>query len=355
MTGVLLIQLGTPDAPTSSALRRYLRQFLGDPRVIEAPRLRWWLVRNLFILPFRPARSAAKYRLIWNETTGSPLLHYTRLQAEALQRQLPSASVTFAMQVGNPSVASTVRGLIGLGVDRLIVLPMYPQYSATTTASATDVLFQALMRERRVPALRVAPPYYAHPAYIDAITEVIQAELKRLPREPDHYLLSFHGIPIRYSRSGDPYATHVKRTTAALVKKLGWPRSKWTQSFQSLFGREEWLKPCPVSPPTAWKPSTKSAARRPKRSTAPAAKNSIVARASTTTPRGYRRCAVSLRKKAAVGCSAASPKRQQGRSSEAARCTACGPSLKSPESRPTSTTRQAAARASASYTCTVRD
>jgi ferrochelatase len=243
MTGVLLIQLGTPDAPTSSALRRYLRQFLGDPRVIEAPRLKWWLVRNLLILPFRPARSAAKYRLIWNETTGSPLLHYTRLQAEALQRQLPSASVTFAMQVGNPSVASTVRGLIGRGVDRLIVLPMYPQYSATTTASATDVLFKALMRERRVPALRLAPPYYAHPAYIDALTEVIQGELKRLPREPDHYLLSFHGIPIRYSRSGDPYATHVKRTTAALVKKLGWPRSKWTQSFQSLFGREEWLKP----------------------------------------------------------------------------------------------------------------
>jgi ferrochelatase len=243
MTGVLLIQLGTPDAPTSSALRRYLSQFLGDARVIEAPRLTWWLVRNLIILPFRPARSAAKYRLIWDEKTGSPLLHYTRRQAEALQRQLPDVPVAYGMQVGNPSVASVVRGLIEKGVDRLIVLPMYPQYSATTTASATDVLFKALMHERRVPALRVVPPYYAHPAYIDAMTEVIQGELKRLPHEPDHYLLSFHGIPIRYCQSGDPYATHVKRTTAALVKRLGWPRSKWTQAFQSLFGREEWLKP----------------------------------------------------------------------------------------------------------------
>jgi ferrochelatase len=149
MTGVLLIQLGTPDAPTPSALRRYLSQFLGDPRVIEAPRLKWWLVRTLFILPFRPARAAAKYRLIWDDKTGSPLLHYTRLQAEALQRLLPSVPVTLGMQVGNPSVASAVRSLIEKGVDRLIAAPMYPQYSATTTASATDVLFNALMRERR--------------------------------------------------------------------------------------------------------------------------------------------------------------------------------------------------------------
>src|SRR2546430_1809315 len=132
--GVLLIQLGTPDAPTPPALRRYLAQFLADPRVIEAPRFRWWLARNLFVLPFRPARSAAKYKLIWDPVTGSPLLHYTRLQAEALQRLLPDAPVTFGMQVGKPSVASAVRGLIAQGVDRLVVLPMYPQYSATTTA-----------------------------------------------------------------------------------------------------------------------------------------------------------------------------------------------------------------------------
>jgi protoporphyrin/coproporphyrin ferrochelatase len=242
-TGVLLIQLGTPDAPTVPALRRYLRQFLGDPRVIEAPRLAWWFTLNFFILPFRPRQSADKYQRIWDPVTGSPLLHWTRRQTEELQKVLPDLPVTFGMQVGNPSLASAVHALIERGVDRLIVLPMYPQYSATTTASATDVLFQALMRERRVPALRIVPPYYDHPAYLDAVTADIREDLARLSWQPEHYLLSFHGIPIRYAQSGDPYATHVKRTTAALIQRLGWPRDKWTQTFQSLFGREEWLKP----------------------------------------------------------------------------------------------------------------
>src|SRR5262245_38489173 len=148
--GVLLLQLGTPDAPTPSALRRYLRQFLSDPRVIEAPRLLWWFILHLRILPTRPAQSAAKYQRIWDPQTGSPLLHITRLQTEALQRSLPQAIVRFGMQIGNPPVAEVVREMIQAGVERLIVLPMYPQYSATTTASATDVLFKALMGERRV-------------------------------------------------------------------------------------------------------------------------------------------------------------------------------------------------------------
>lgn len=241
--GALLIQLGTPDEPNAPALRRYLRQFLGDPRVIEVPRWQWWWVLNLFILPFRPRRSAAKYRRIWHPLTGSPLLHHTRSQIAALQQRLPGLPVTFGMQVGNPSVAEAVRTLIALGVERLVVLPMYPQYSATTTASATDVLFQALMKERRVPALRIVPPYFAHPAYLDAVAAVVREEIARLPWQPDHHVLSFHGIPIRYAQAGDPYATHVKRTTAGLVERLGWQRSEWTQSFQSLFGREEWLKP----------------------------------------------------------------------------------------------------------------
>src|SRR5262245_26265491 len=172
-TGVLLIQLGTPDAPTKAALRPYLRQFLSDPRVIEYPRLAWWLILNLFILPRRPAQSAAKYARIWDAETGSPLLHYTRRQAEELQKLLQAVPVAFAMQVGNPSVASVVGDLIRRGVDRLVVVPMYPQYSATTTASATDVLFQALMKERRVPALRIVPPYYAHPAYLDTVTTIV--------------------------------------------------------------------------------------------------------------------------------------------------------------------------------------
>lgn len=242
-TGVLLIQLGTPDAPTPQALRPYLRQFLSDPRVIEVPRLLWWFILRLFILPRRPKDSAAKYRRIWDPETGSPLLHYTRLQAEALQRLLPDNPVRFGMQIGNPPLAEVLREMIAGGVDRLIVLPMYPQYSATTTASATDALFSALMKERRVPALRIVPPYYEHPAYLDAMAAVIREELAKLPAPPDHSLLSFHGIPVAYAQKGDPYATHVKRTTAQLVARLGWPRGRWTQSFQSLFGKDRWLKP----------------------------------------------------------------------------------------------------------------
>jgi ferrochelatase len=240
---VLLVQLGTPDASTPKALRRYLRQFLSDPRVIEAPRLLWWFILRLFILPRRPAQSAAKYQRIWDPQTGSPLLHITKLQTEALQRLLPGVPVRFGMQVGNPPLGTVVRQLIAEGVDRLVVLPMYPQYSATTTASATDVLFQALMKERRVPALRIVPPYYDHPAYLDAVATVVRDELAKLSWQPEHYLISFHGIPISYARRGDPYATHAERTTAELIRRLGWPSERWTQSFQSLFGREEWLKP----------------------------------------------------------------------------------------------------------------
>jgi ferrochelatase len=242
-TGILLIQLGTPDAPTAKALRPYLRQFLSDPRVIEYPRLPWWLLLNLVILPFRPAKSAEKYARIWSAETGSPLMHYTRRQVEELRLHFPGVPVEFGMQVGNPSVDSVVRKMIADGIDRLIVLPMYPQYSATTTASATDALFKTLLQVRRVPALRIIPPYYDEPGYIEAQAEIIREQLATLGWEPEHFVISFHGIPIRYAKNGDPYATHVKRTTWALVKRMGWPRNKWTQSFQSLFGREEWLKP----------------------------------------------------------------------------------------------------------------
>jgi ferrochelatase len=241
--GVLLVQLGTPDAPTAKALRPYLRQFLSDPRVIEVPRWRWQIILNLCILPFRPARSAAKYRRIWDAKTGSPLLYWTRRQAALLQEALPQVPVRFGMQVGNPPVARVVAEMIHAGIDRLVVLPLYPQYSATTTASATDALFSALMRERRVPAVRVVPPYYDHPAYLDAVTQVIRDDLAKLGWQPDHFLLSFHGIPVRYARAGDPYPEHVRRTTEELIGRLGWPADRWTQSFQSLFGREEWLRP----------------------------------------------------------------------------------------------------------------
>src|SRR5262249_52199657 len=147
------------------------------------------------------------------------------------------------MQVGNPSVAEVLREMIAAGTERLVVFPMYPQYSATTTASAMDALFQTLMKERRVPSLRIVPPYFEHPAYLDAVMAVIRQDLQKLSWQPDHYLLSFHGIPVKYAQRGDPYATHVKRTTQQLVHRLGWPKEQWTQSFQSLFGRSRWLKP----------------------------------------------------------------------------------------------------------------
>jgi ferrochelatase len=236
MVGVLLIQLGTP------ALRPYLRQFLGDPRVIEDPPWYWPFILQL-VLWKRPAQSAAKYQRIWDKNTGSPLLYWTKRQAELVQAKLPEVSVRFGMQVGSPPVAKVADEMIRAGVERLIVFPMYPQYSATTTASATDVLFKCLLQQRRVPALRIVPPYYQHPAYVGAMTRVISEELAKLPWQPDHHLLSFHGIPKRYAKAGDPYATHVKRTTRALIQQLGWPRSTWTQTFQSLFGREVWLKP----------------------------------------------------------------------------------------------------------------
>lgn len=242
--GLLLIQLGTPDAPTPQALRPYLKQFLSDRRVIEmASSWKWWFILNLFILRSRPAQSAAKYQRIWDKSTGSPLLHWTRRQTELLQALLPDIPVRFGMQIGNPSVGEVVSGMIRAGLERLIVLPMYPQYSATTWASATDTLFKVLMNERRVPSLRIVPPYHEHPAYIEAMAAVIRDDLTRLGWTPDHCLLSFHGIPIKYAQAGDPYATHVKRTTALLVERLGWQRGQWTQTFQSLFGRDRWLRP----------------------------------------------------------------------------------------------------------------
>jgi protoporphyrin/coproporphyrin ferrochelatase len=240
--GLLLIQLGTPDAPTPKALRSYLRQFLGDPRVIEMPRWRWWPILQLILLR-RPAASAAKYRRIWDPVAGSPLLHWTSRQAALLQLAFPDIPVRFGMQVGNPALAHVLDEMIAFGLERLIVLPMYPQYSATTTASAMDVLFTALSKQRRVPALRVVPPYYVHAAYLDAVALIIHEALAKIAEPPEQFVLSFHGIPIKYAQRGDPYATHVKRTTRGLIQRLGWARDRWTQSFQSLFGRDRWLKP----------------------------------------------------------------------------------------------------------------
>src|SRR5688500_4953075 len=156
---------------------------------------------------------------------------------------MPDVPVRFGMQIGNPPLAGAIRELMDRGVDRLIVLPMYPQYSDTTTASATDALFHTLTKVSRVPALRIVPPYYDNPAYLDAMAAVVRDELKRLSWEPEHYVYSFHGLPQNYAKDGDPYPTHVVRTTRGLQDRLGFPRAQWTQTYQSLFGRGEWLRP----------------------------------------------------------------------------------------------------------------
>jgi ferrochelatase len=263
MTGILLLQLGTPDAPTAKGLRPYLKQFLADPRVIETkpdlarfrtpglkriersapPRWVWKLILNGIIVPFRSPKSAVKYRRIWNDKTGSPLLHYTQRQASLLQERFPNALVRFGMTYGSPSIGTVVDEMIAAGVDRIVAVPMYPQYSATTTAASTDALFDAMKNLRVVPGLRVVPPYYRHPAYLDAMMATVADERKRLDWEPEHTLFSFHGIPRKYVQRGDPYASHCVRTTLALVDRLKLSKLQWSRSFQSRLGREPWLTP----------------------------------------------------------------------------------------------------------------
>ncbi len=243
MTGLLLIQLGTPDAPTAAALKPYLRQFLSDPRVIENQGWKWKLILRLFILRSRPAESAAKYARIWDAKTGSPLMHYTQRQTELVRARFPNNPVRFGMIVGNPPLRDVLAQMVDAGVTKLVALPMFPQYSATSFASATDTLFSALKTLRRVPAVRVVPPYFDHPAYLDALEASVRADIAKLPWEPEHFVISFHGIPRKYAQKGDPYATHCVRTAQALVQRMGWPREKWTQTYQSRFGRGAWLKP----------------------------------------------------------------------------------------------------------------
>jgi ferrochelatase len=242
--GVLIIQLGTPDAPTPAAVRSYLREFLSDPRVVETPRWKWWFVLNLLILPRRSKESATKYARIWDSQTGSPLLHYTRLQAERLARELPKSFVVrFGMRYGNPSIARAIREFARCGVERLIVFPMYPQYAAASTATACDRLFDVLSQERYMPAIRVVPPYYAHPAYIRAQAARIRTELAKLDGSPPKVVLSFHGYPVAFVQRGDPYQLHVETTAQLLAKELRLADDQWVITYQSRFRNQVWLKP----------------------------------------------------------------------------------------------------------------
>lgn len=240
--GVLLANLGTPDNPTPKAISRYLWQFLTDPRVVDLPRYKWWPLLKTIILPMRSKRIAKNYQAIWTEQ-GSPLLAITKEQQKALQAYLDAkninAQVEIAMTYGNPSMQSAVGKLLENQVERIIVLPLYPQYSSTTTGALFDVFAQALKNTRNIVPFDFIHSYHLDENYINALAESIKVRLK-----PDEFLLfSYHGIPLRYENMGDYYREHCKQTTVAVVDKLGLTENQWGMTFQSRFGREEWLQP----------------------------------------------------------------------------------------------------------------
>lgn len=243
--GVLLINLGTPAAPTAPAVREYLAEFLSDPRVIDYPRWLWWPILHGVILRVRPSRSAHAYAQIWTEN-GSPLLVHTRALAARLRERLASElgdeiPVAVGMTYGKPSIADALRELHAANVRRLIVLPLYPQYSASTTGSAFDALSRALQRWRWLPELQFITQYHDHPDYIAAVAERLLAHWRMHGRR--HLLLSFHGLPKRYLKAGDPYHCQCLKTARLLAEQLALKEGEWSVSFQSRVGREEWLRP----------------------------------------------------------------------------------------------------------------
>ncbi|HYG63672.1 MAG TPA: ferrochelatase [Thermoanaerobaculia bacterium] len=244
--GVLLANLGTPDAPDTPALRRYLRQFLLDPRVIELPRWKWWLVLHLFILPRRPQQSAKLYQKVWT-AEGSPLLVISRRQAAAIQEVLRKESATpvhvaLGMRYGNPSIPAALRELAEKGCRRVLVLPLFPPYAAVTAGSTFDAVAAELATWRWVPEVRTIHQYHDDPAYIAALAASIR-EAWRDGERGEKLLFSFHGIPKRYFLAGDPYFCQCHKIARLTAEALELPRDRWEVSFQSLFGKEEWLKP----------------------------------------------------------------------------------------------------------------
>ena len=240
--GVILANLGTPDEPTSSAISRYLWEFLTDPRVVDLPRWKWFPLLKAIILPLRSKRIAKNYQAIWT-TQGSPLFAITEQQQQALQTYLSAqgidVQVEIAMTYGNPSMRSAVKNLLKSQVEKIIVLPLYPQYSSTTTGALLDAFANALKQERGFVPFDFIHSYHLNENYINALAQSVQARLKA-----DEFLLfSYHGIPLRYENMGDYYREHCKQTTIAVAEKLGLTKNQWAMSFQSRFGREEWLQP----------------------------------------------------------------------------------------------------------------
>ncbi len=245
-TGILLTNLGTPDAPTPQALRRYLGEFLWDPRVVEIPRPVWWLILHGIILRIRPARSARKYQRIWWQE-GSPLLVISRRQAGAIEDRLKTlcrgpVQVALGMRYGNPSIASALGELRQAGVRRLLVFPLYPQYSATTTGSTFDAVVKDLRSWRWLPELRMINHYHDEPAYIEAVAESIETGWHQ-DGPPERLLFSFHGLPKRNLLAGDPYHCECHKTARLVAERLGLAEEHWAVSFQSRFGKAEWLQP----------------------------------------------------------------------------------------------------------------
>jgi ferrochelatase len=237
--GVLLINLGTPDAPEVRAVRRYLAEFLSDPRVIEIPKIAWNPILYGIVLRTRPKKSAEAYNQIWTNE-GSPLRVIAHRQAEALRARFPQLSIHYAMRYGNPGIAAALDTMTREGCARILAAPLYPQYSAATTATANDAVFAALARMRSQPAIRTLPPYYGNPLYIEALSANLSRQLAALSFEPDRLLLSFHGMPQRTVELGDPYHDHCRETARLLSKALG---RDLDVAFQSRFGRAKWLEP----------------------------------------------------------------------------------------------------------------
>ena len=246
--GVLLVNLGTPDSTGYWAMRRYLKEFLSDRRVIEENRLKWWLVLNLIVLTVRPGRKGRDYDKIWNrERNESPLKTITRSQSDKLDDIFDKVDkrvrVDWAMRYGNPSIRSRLEALAEQDCERILVVPLYPQYSAATTATVCDEAFRALKHMRSQPTLRIAAPYYAAPVYVDALAASLNAELAKLPFRPEVIIASYHGMPEDYVTKGDPYLKHCTETTALLRKKLKLDDKRLIMTFQSRFGTAEWIRP----------------------------------------------------------------------------------------------------------------
>src|SRR5579872_5473600 len=245
--GVLLVNLGTPEGTDYRSMRRYLKEFLSDPRVIEENRIKWWLILNLIILTVRPGRKGRDYEKIWNrERNESILKTITRGQAEKLATSFAGDArvlVDWAMRYGNPPIPARLDAMRRAGCDRILIVPLYPQYAAATSATVCDKAFEALAQMRWQPAVRVAPPYYDDPVYIEALAESLEAALAKLPFKPEKILASFHGMPQDYARKGDPYPAHCAETARLLRARLKLDESRLMLTFQSRFGTAEWLKP----------------------------------------------------------------------------------------------------------------